>query len=91
VVRAPVGARVEVDCRGRGCPFKKVIRRARSEVIRIRRFSQRVLRPDAVVEIWVTKSGEVGKYTRFRIRKGRPPSRVDRCLPPGAKRPTPCP
>jgi hypothetical protein len=91
VVRAPVGARVEVDCRGRGCPFKKVIRRARSEVIRIRRFSRRVLRPDAVVEIWVTKSGEVGKYTRFRIRKGRPPSRVDRCLPPGAKRPAPCP
>jgi PKD domain-containing protein len=91
LVRAPIGARVRVDCRGRGCPFRKMIRRARSEAIRIRRFAHHVLRPRAVIVIRVTKSGEVGKYTRFRIRKGRPPSRVDRCLLPGAKRPTACP
>jgi hypothetical protein len=91
VVRAPAGARVEIHCRGRGCPFRKMIRRARSQAIRIRAFSRRVLRARAVVEIWVTQPGEIGKYTRFRIRKGKPPSRVDRCVPPGQEQPQVCP
>jgi hypothetical protein len=91
LVKAPAGARVEVDCRGHGCPFRKLVRRARSETIRIRRFARRILRKDAVLEIWVTQAGEIGKYTRFRIRKGKPPSRVDRCVMPGDERPAPCP
>jgi hypothetical protein len=50
-----------------------------------------VLRPGTLIEIRVTKRGEVGKYTRFKIRKEKPPLRVDRCLPPGSRRPAPCP
>ena len=96
VVKAPVGARVRIRCRGRGCPFRSVVKkadvRARSaRIIRIHRFGKHLLRPGAVIEIRVTKRGEVGKYTRFVIRKGRPPKRTDRCLPPGAKRPMRCP
>lgn len=57
----------------------------------VRRFAYRVLRPGAVVRISITKRGAIGKYTRLRIRKGRPPSRIDRCLLPGGTRPVRCP
>jgi hypothetical protein len=90
VVTAPEGARVEIRCRGRGCPFRKLVRKPGDQTVRVRRFKRRVLRPGAVVQVWVTRPGEVGKYTRFRIRKKRQPTRVDRCLPPGSKRPVPC-
>jgi PKD repeat protein len=90
VVTAPEGARVEIRCRGRGCPFRKLVRKPGTQTVRVRRFARRVLRPGAVVQVWVTRPGEIGKYTRFRIRKGRQPTRVDRCLAPGSMRPAPC-
>jgi hypothetical protein len=33
----------------------------------------------------------IGKYTRFKFRRNRPPRRVDGCLWPGAPRMSPCP
>ena len=90
VITAPEGARVEIRCRGRGCPFRKMVRTPGGQTVRVRRFARHVLRPGAVVEVWVTRPGEIGKYTRFRIRRGRQPTRVDRCLPPGSRRPAPC-
>jgi hypothetical protein len=96
VVKAPVGSRVRVRCRGRGCPFRSFAKKAdvhahAARIIRIHRFGKHLLRPGAVIEIRVTKRGEVGKYTSFLIRKGMPPKRTDRCLPPGTKRPVRCP
>ena len=61
-----------------------------ARTLRIRRFAARLLRPGAVVQITVTKPGAIGKYMRLRIRRGRSPSRIDRCLAPGAKLPGPC-
>jgi PKD repeat protein len=102
LVKAPAGAHVRIRCRGRGCPFHRLTRIARStaasvsvkalaaRIIRIRRFGRHTLRPGAVVQVWVTKHGEIGKYTRFLIRKGKPPSRVDRCVMPGSRRPSRC-
>jgi PKD repeat protein len=95
-VSAPVGARVTVRCRGRGCPFRKLTRTARvrarsSRVVRIQRLRGRLLRPGAVLQIWVTKPDAIGRYSRFRMRAGKPPSRVDRCVPPGTTRPVRCP
>ena len=101
VVRAPAGARIRVRCRGRGCPFRTFTRKAAlvrradvnahaARIIRIHRFRGHLLRPGTLIEIRVTKRGEVGKFTRFRIRKGKPPKRTDRCLPPGAKHPRRC-
>ena len=75
---------------GRGCPFKRMIRKPRPQTVRVRRFARHVLRPGAVVQVWVTKPGEIGKYTRLRIRSGKRPVRVDRCLMPGSKRPVRC-
>jgi hypothetical protein len=96
VVKAPAGARVRVRCRGRGCPFRsfamKAARRAHAaRIIRIHRFRRHTLRPGTLIEIRVTKVGEIGKVTRFRIRDGKPPKRSDRCILPGGKRPVRCP
>jgi hypothetical protein len=96
VVKAPAGARVRVRCRGAGCPFRSFVQKAGTKarsarIVRIHRFGRHLLRPGTVIEISVTARGEVGKYTRFEIRKGRPPERTDRCLVPGSKRPARCP
>ena len=92
VVRVPAGGKVRIRCRGGGCPHgaKRSGGARIARTLRIRRFARRILRPGAVVQIWVTKRGEIGKYTRFRIRAGKPPSRIDRCLMPGRLRPVRC-
>lgn len=91
-VRAPGGAMVRVRCRGRGCPRRTVAVRARStgRAVRLRRLEHRYA-PGAVLEVFVTERGLIGKYVRFTIRRGRAPSRVDLCVAPGAKRPSRCP
>jgi hypothetical protein len=100
-VDAPPGTDVKVGCRGRGCPFKRVLRTVSSRVIvgrglpatrllRVRRLQGRLLRPGATLRLFVTRPGAVGKYTRFRILKAKPPSRTDMCMVPGSGRPIAC-
>jgi hypothetical protein len=88
-VQAPRGARVSVRCHGRVCPYRRASARSRG-VVKFRRL-QRLLPAGTVLELSVTKRGTIGKYTRFRIRRGHTPARVDRCLKSGAKRPVSCP
>ena len=92
VIRVPPGGKVRIRCRGGGCPpgAKRSGGARIARTLHIRRFARRILRPGAVVQIWVTKRGEIGKYTRFRIRAGKPPSRIDRCVMPGRLRPVRC-
>jgi hypothetical protein len=92
-VNAPEGARVQVACRGRGCPFRRLAKRTAriARLVTFRRLRGRLLRPRAVVQIWITRPDALGKYTRFRIRHGRPPSRADRCAVSGVRRPVRCP
>jgi hypothetical protein len=59
-------------------------------VIVFKRF-ERSLRVGAVLEIRVTRAGQIGKYTRFAVRRGRLPSRVDTCLSPAGVKPMACP
>jgi hypothetical protein len=94
---APAGAKVSIRCAGRGCPFVKQVRGARrspearsARLVRVRRL-ERLLRPGVKISIFVTKPDAIGKYTRFRIRRGKPPARADRCLLPGSSRPVSCP
>jgi PKD repeat protein len=61
-----------------------------AKVVRLRRL-ERLLRPGARITIFVTRPDAIGKYTRFRIRRGKPPARADRCLRPGSSRPVRCP
>ena len=91
VFRAPRGATVTVTCRGRGCPFRRARRRIRRRSgLRLRSLERR-LRSGTVIVIVVRKGNAIGKYTRLRVRRGAPPARIDRCIRPGARRPSACP
>jgi large repetitive protein len=96
-VQAPVGAKVSISCAGKGCPARLVSALAsRSKgssgtaLITFRRF-QRSLRAGVRLEIRVSRSGQIGKYTRFVIRNGKLPARSDSCLSPSGVNPIPCP
>jgi hypothetical protein len=98
-VEAPVGARVTVTCRGSSCPVRSegVLAGAGSrpsssgtQVIVFRRF-QRPLRAGVTLEIRVSHPGQIGKFVRFVVRRGKLPTRQDSCLDPTSGRPIACP
>ena len=90
-VDVPGGSTVTVRCSGKGCPFAKSTRAAAaSRKLRIRKLENRLLRSGIMIKIFVTKAGTIGKYTSIKIRGGKPPKRVDRCLMPGSTRPAQC-
>jgi len=87
-VNAPSGARVRIRCRGPGCPPPR--QPAASRMRRFKRFERR-FGPGAVLEVFVTKPGAIGKYTRFRVKSGELPARRDLCIFPRGKRLRKCP
>ncbi|MBN1529990.1 MAG: PKD domain-containing protein [Thermoleophilaceae bacterium] len=89
-VRAAPGVRVTVRCRGRGCPWKRRSLISSDGGVRFRRL-QRRLRAGTVIEVFAARPGTVGKYTRFRIRRGHAPARVDACFVAGSGRASACP
>lgn len=88
-VRAPVGSRIRVKCKGPGCPKRDLTAPGRRRPVRFPGMRRR-LAAGAVVEVFVRANGRIGKYTRFRIRRNRPPLRSDMCLPPTRRTPAPC-
>jgi hypothetical protein len=98
-VLAPVSARITITCRGRGCPIKvehrlaasrRHKRKAGSLLIAFPRF-ERSLRAGITIEVRVSKPDQIGEYTKFVIRRGRLPTRVDACLNPANSMPMACP
>ncbi len=99
-VQAPPATKVGVVCKGPGCKTKAESRiasassRSRSKagaiVLSFPRF-QRALRAGAVLQIRVSKAGEIGKFTSFTIRRNKLPTRIDACLRPPSSNPSPCP
>jgi PKD domain len=90
VVGAPRGAIITVRCRGRRCPYRRRRARAVPGGVRLRRLERR-LTPGTTIELFVMKRETIGRYIRYRIRRGRPPARLDRCVLPGTRRPVACP
>jgi hypothetical protein len=98
-VRAPFGSTVTVRCKGGGCPFRRATRtlasagraKAPAKTVTFRRLERHFLRGGASVKVLVSRPGEIGKYTLFRIRRGKPPTRNDSCLQPGSTKPVQCP
>jgi plastocyanin len=91
-VQAPPGSRVAIHCQGRSCGARDQVRLIRTSSQRLRFPAlQRRMRAGVVLEIRITAPGKIGKYTRFRLRRAKPPSRIDGCLAPGQATPTPCP
>jgi hypothetical protein len=86
---APMGARVELRCAGRGCPFS--VRRfdAKGGTLDLRKqyFRRAKLRVGATLEIRVLVPGHVAKVARFTMRKKKRPLTAYLCLPPGATKP----
>jgi hypothetical protein len=95
VQQAPAGARVTVRCRGRHCPVRSASRVTASRKLEVSSLEfpafERSLRFGVRLEILVSKPGEIGKYTRFQLRRGRLPERVDMCLDPAGIKPLVCP
>jgi plastocyanin len=91
-VTAPTSVRITVRCRGRGCPYRQrgpfVVRTTNtlpagaSRHVRIGGFRGRLLRPGVRLEVFVAHPQQIGKYTRFTIRRDHLPLRADRCLRP---------
>jgi hypothetical protein len=94
-VEAPPGARITVSCSGRGCPLRAESRVApatsvEAVTLRFRRF-ERALPAGVVLEVRVSKIGQIGKYTRLLFRHHRSPARLDECLDPAGIMPVACP
>ena len=94
-VQAPPGARTSISCLGRRCPRGRlrqavVASAGPMRAVRFRRF-QRRFSAGVSISIYVTKPGKIGKYTRFKVRKGKPPTRADACVVGTARRPSACP
>lgn len=98
-VQAPLAARITISCSGAGCRTKSESRLAAASskgkpktgvvTLGFPRF-QRSLRAGVVLRIRISKEGQIGKYTSFTIRSGRPPKRIDACLQPTSAKPIPC-
>jgi hypothetical protein len=97
-VLAPVGATVKVTCKGGGCATKSqhmtIASGAKSKagtvLVNFRRF-ERTLHAGAVLDVWVSNHGQIGKFTRFLIRRGKTPTRTDTCLNSAGTKPIVCP
>jgi len=91
VSKVPAKGSVTVICHGGGCPFaKKSFAAHGGKVLLASKFKQG-LKPHATLEIVVSAPNAVAKVALFTIQSGSQPTVVARCLPPGAKKPTPCP
>lgn len=86
-VRAPRGTRISLRCKGDGCPRRALA--VATSLIRLRKF-ERELNAGTRLEIRVTRAGYIGTHTLIRIRRGKPPARIDRCLYPGSVTPRRC-
>jgi PKD repeat protein len=92
-VRAPRGSLVRVRCKGKGGACPKAARRKRSQGRKTLRFKafEGSIRAGAKLEIFVVRSGRIGKFTRFKLRSSKIPLRTDACVVPGKRKPRPCP
>ncbi len=86
-------ARVEVRCRGRGCPFGASVRRTRSLDGRALRLGASFtfrglgrLRPGAVLQVYVTRLNTVGTYQRIVVGRSGVSLGAYRCIRRGSLR-----
>ena len=89
-VRAPKGSRVLVFCRGKRCPAKRLTKLANRGTLRFRAL-ERLLPPRSLVQVFVRRGEQIGKYTSFLMRRKRVPKRIDGCLLPSSPRAVTCP
>ncbi len=87
------GMRVELRCRGGGCPFSKKSRKVkrRKRLLNVHPLlADARLRPGAVLELRIKQAGSIGKVVRYSVRSGAVPKSRALCLPPGARKAREC-
>jgi Ca2+-binding RTX toxin-like protein len=92
--RVHAGSRLRMNCRGRGCPFRtrtRTLTRDRPRLTIEFPLRRAKLRPGARFEVRLTLPGTIGLVRRSTVRRGKAPATTERCLRPGATRPTRCP
>ncbi|HEX6022905.1 MAG TPA: putative metal-binding motif-containing protein [Solirubrobacter sp.] len=91
VLDAPEGAKVEVVCTGKRCPFRSrtTAVNAKGEAP-LKKFFKRGVRPKITIDVRVTYPNTIGRVGRFRIRRIAVPNMQRLCLPPGVLEPVRC-
>ncbi|HXB15365.1 MAG TPA: Ig-like domain-containing protein [Solirubrobacteraceae bacterium] len=96
-VEGPAGATITVTCTGKGCPLRsqsRVVPRLKGKSGAVQSISfprfESGLPAGVALEIRVSGAGQVGKFTRLTVRKGKLPLRADACVNAKEPRPVPC-
>jgi hypothetical protein len=79
--RADRGTGIDIACKGKRCPFKKLHRTMITTSLRLKKM-ERKLRPPMVLRMRVGLPGQLGKYVKYKVRRRKAPLRVDSCLDP---------
>jgi hypothetical protein len=87
-VRAPRGVRITLTCQGSSCPLREVAQA--TSLFHIQQF-ERELRAGTKLTITVAKPRYITKVTTITIRKGKGPSRSDKCRLPDETKLIACP
>jgi hypothetical protein len=78
-VRRSPRARIALRCRGRDCPYRRRSVRPGRRVVSFPGLARR-LRAGTRIRIFVTQPRRIGRFTEYRVRRGRRPTRRDGCL-----------
>jgi hypothetical protein len=67
---------VTIACSGKACPFRA--KTLTGATVAAGRLFKRALKPGAVIEVRITAPNAIGSVTRYKIRRGKQPSRTER-------------
>lgn len=91
IVDIPSGAKVQILCKGKGCPFKsRPFKPAKGRVDATKAFRKAKLRKGAKLEVRITKPGAIGKSVTYAFNGKTVPRGQGRCLPVGSTKPVKC-
>jgi hypothetical protein len=86
---APANGRIELRCRGGGCPARLISRLGPTASFTNALHHAR-LRPGAVLELRLTAPDAMGRVVRYTVRRAAIPRSARLCLAPGASAPAAC-
>ena len=89
----PSASTLKVTCKapkGKKCPAKSWTKRNAKGTISLKKWLKKRLPAGSTLTATITKSGRIGAVKIMTVKKRARPSFADRCLKPGAKKPTRC-
>jgi sugar lactone lactonase YvrE len=89
----PSGSTLKVSCKApkrKKCPAKSFTKRNAKGTVSLKKWLKKRLAAGTKVTATITKPGRIGAVKIMTVKKRARPSFADRCLNPGAKKPTRC-